>query len=277
MGLFAFCEVAIAGSLAVNPIAIDRNDGAEVVALPDFTVTFGSNLVYQDLVNVSITGAEATLIDGYPAPVACVLANPVTSPALGYLSASASGWNFRVASVAGIVAGDTCTFSGFKIARASIGETCSLTVSYEARTFINKYVIDSAGPATVANVRPCGPPPPEIIEVAIDIKPGTIPNDINTSSKGNIPVAILSSSTFYAPGDMDLGFPLMFGSAAMQPSLLKCNTAGEDVNYDGYVDLVCHFATPLTGFAVGDTLGYLIGRARSGAYVVGWDSVRVVK
>jgi len=276
MGLFVFCEVAIAGSLAVNPIAIDRNEGPEAIALPDITVTFGNNLVYDDRVTVSVAGAEATLIDGYPAPVACVLANPAEPPAIGFVSAGGSSWNFRVRSPAGIVPGDTCTFSGLKIARSSIEETCALTVSYDARTFAG-YVIDSAGPATVANVSPCGPPPPEIIEVAIDIKPGTIPNDINTVSKGSIPVAILSSSTFYAPGEMDLGFPLMFGGAAMQPNLRKCNTAGEDVNYDGYVDLVCHFATPLTGFAVGDTHGFLVGRARSGAYVVGSDSVRIVK
>jgi len=41
--------------------------------------------------------------------------------------------------------------------------------------------------------------------------------------------------------------------------------------------LVFHFATPLTGFAIDDTLGFLIGRAKSGAYVIGWDSVRIVK
>jgi len=277
IGLFICCDVTLAGSLSVTPISIDRIEGPEAVALPDVTVTFGNNLAYQDQVTVSMAGAEPTLADGYPSLVACALASPATPSALGFLSADASGWNFRVISPAGIVPGDTCTFRGFKIARSSIGETCTLTVSYEAKTFIGGYVIDAGGPAAVANVSPCGPPPPQIIEVAIDIRPGTIPNAINTSSKGNIPVAILSSSTFYAPADMDLGFPLMFGGSALNPSLRKCNTSGEDVNNDGLVDLVCHFDTQATAFQVSDTVGFVVGRAVNGAYVIGSDSVRIVK
>ena len=272
------CNVALAGSISVTPISIDKTDGPEVVELPGVTVTFGSNLAYQDVVTVSLIGAETTVADGYPPLPLCQLASsPTPQQALGLISLNANSWIFRVGQTEGIVQGDTCTFSGLKIARSSIGETCNLAISYQAKTFIQNVVIDSGGPADVANVTPCGPPPPQIIEVGLDVKPGAVPNAINVSSKGNIPVAILSSGTFYAPGDVDLSFPLMFGGMSMQPSLIRCNAAGEDVNYDGYVDLVCHFATPMTGFAAGDTVGFLLGRAKNGAYVVGQDSVRILK
>ena len=163
-----------------------------------------------------------------------------------------------------------------KVAKSSIGENCSINVRYEARRFVVSSVIDSAGPILVANVTPCGPPPPEVIEVAIDIKPGSATNSINPSSAGNIPVAILSSGEFDAPSQVVVQ-SLTFGRNALDPSLLKCNMPGEDVNKDGFVDLVCHFATGLTGFQAGATLGFLVGKSIDGAWIVGWDSVRIVQ
>jgi hypothetical protein len=148
-------------------------------------------------------------------------------------------------------------------------------VRYEASNFRSPLILDSAGPILVANVTPCGPPPPEVIEVAIDIKPGGTANSINPSSAGNIPVAILSSGEFDAPSQVVVQ-SLTFGRNALDPSLRKCNLPGEDVNKDGFVDLVCHFATRLAGFQAGDTLGFLVGKSIDGAWIVGWDSVRIV-
>jgi hypothetical protein len=176
-------------------------------------------------------------------------------------------------------AGTHCTIRQLQILKSSIGEVCQLTASYEAKlgAAYPPVTLDSGGPIMVASVTPCGPPPPPVIEVGIDIKPGAMPNSINVSSKGSIPVAILSGSTFYAPVDVDLSYPMMFGGFGMQPNLVRCNATGVDVNLDGLVDLVCHFATPLTGFQTGDELGFLIGMAKDGSYIVGSDSVRIVR
>jgi hypothetical protein len=86
------------------------------------------------------------------------------------------------------------------------------------------------------------------------------PSIINPSASGNIPVAIHSSGEFDAPSQVVVQ-SLTFGRNALDPSLLKCNLPGEDVNKDGFVDLVCHFGTRLAGFQTGDTLGFLVGKS----------------
>jgi len=109
----------------------------------------------------------------------------------------------------------------------------------------------------------------------IDIKPGSSPNSINTKNKGKIPVAILSSPSFSAPGSVDVS-SLRFGHTGFEASLAFCNVNGEDVDRDGLLDLVCHFDTQLTAFQKGDTLGYLTGATQDGFPLFGVDSVRIV-
>lgn len=116
-------------------------------------------------------------------------------------------------------------------------------------------------------------PVPE--SVAIDIKPGSDPNSINPKSKGNIPVAILSTQEFYAP-EMVNEDSLTFGATGEEDSLAFCNAEGEDVNGDGLEDLVCHFYTQLTGFRCDDTEGVLKGMTMDGAPIEKTDSVRIV-
>jgi hypothetical protein len=111
------------------------------------------------------------------------------------------------------------------------------------------------------------------IPVAIDVKPGELPNSINPGSKGKIPVAVLSSRTFDAVARIDQT-SLTFGHTGDESSLAFCNT--EDVNGDGLIDLVCHFNTQSTGFVSGDTVGVLKGKTVDGISVRGTDSVRIV-
>src|SRR5262245_43762497 len=114
------------------------------------------------------------------------------------------------------------------------------------------------------------------ILVPIDIEPGDIPNSINLRSKGTIPVAILSSPTFDAPGTIDFA-SLTFGRTGTEKSLAFCNSHGEDVNGDGLLDLVCHFNTQQTGFRSGDTQGVLQGNTLLDFPIRGVDSVHIVK
>jgi len=120
----------------------------------------------------------------------------------------------------------------------------------------------------------CGCAPP-IIEVTIDIKPGSDPNSINLKSKGRIPVAILSAEDFDAPNEVNQD-SLTFGPTGDEDSLAFCSPSPEDVNYDGYDDLVCHFDTQSAGFECGDEWGYLKGQTGDGVSMEGSDSVRIV-
>jgi len=118
-----------------------------------------------------------------------------------------------------------------------------------------------------------GPPPP--VEVGIDIKPGSDPNSINRRSNGEIPVAILSTDDFDAVAEVDQG-SLTFGRTGTEDSLRRCNGAGEDVDGDLDLDLVCHFGVRESGFECGDTHGRLEGELLDATSIFGVDSVRIV-
>ncbi|HKW77104.1 MAG TPA: hypothetical protein VJN64_16345 [Terriglobales bacterium] len=112
------------------------------------------------------------------------------------------------------------------------------------------------------------------IPVAIDVKPGEDPPSINPGSNGKTPVAILSTSTFDAPAQVDPA-SLTFGRTGDEQSVAFCSGA-EDVNGDGLPDLVCHFRTNLTGFQAGDTVATLQGATKSGQHLKGTDAVVIV-
>jgi hypothetical protein len=118
-------------------------------------------------------------------------------------------------------------------------------------------------------------PPPPVIQVEIDIKPGSDPNSINPKSKGKIPVAILSTADFDAPSGIDWD-SLTFGQTGDEDSLAFCSPSPEDVDGDGLYDLVCHFFTQRAGFECGGESGYLKGQTVDGVSIEGSDSVRIV-
>ena len=116
----------------------------------------------------------------------------------------------------------------------------------------------------------------QVIQVSIDIKPGSLSNPINPKSLGTIPIAILSTPDFDASLEVDKT-SLTFGRTGDEHSLVFCNKNGEDVNDDGLLDLVCHFKTKLTGFQIGDTVGTLKGQTVNGVPIEGQDTVRILK
>jgi hypothetical protein len=116
-----------------------------------------------------------------------------------------------------------------------------------------------------------GPPP--VLNVSIDIKPGSEVNSINPGSQGKIAVAILSTPDFYAPEKVDLS-SLTFGHTGNESSLAFCTI--EDVNGDGVADVVGHFDTQATAFQKGDTQGILKGQTVDNIPISGSDSVRIV-
>ena len=116
---------------------------------------------------------------------------------------------------------------------------------------------------------------PDVIQVSLDIKPNTLPNPVNTKSRGKIPVAILSTDSFDAVAAVD-HTTLTFGRTGDEISLSHCNVNGEDVNDDGLNDLVCHFYTQSSGFMSGDTEGFLKGQTWANENLLGTDTVRIV-
>jgi hypothetical protein len=114
--------------------------------------------------------------------------------------------------------------------------------------------------------------PGELIEVAIDIKPGSSPNNINPKSNGVIPVAILTTDTFDATTVDPLS--VRFGPKGAKEAHNKGHI--EDVNHDGESDLVLHFKTQATGIQCGNTSASLTGETFDGDPIQGSDAIKTV-
>jgi len=108
--------------------------------------------------------------------------------------------------------------------------------------------------------------------VTMDIKPGETPNDINPASRGNIPVAILTTDTFDAV-QID---PLSVTFGVLPTSESHSRGHIEDVDGDGDVDLVLHFRTQETGITCGETEITLVGKTFGGESISGSDTINTV-
>ena len=107
--------------------------------------------------------------------------------------------------------------------------------------------------------------------VVIDIKPGSDPNPVNPRSKEVIPVAVLGSTVFDAT-QIDYS-TVKFGP---DEALSVHDGHVEDVNDDGYPDMVLHFNTQETGIVCGDTEATLTGATFGGIQFTGTDAVKTV-
>lgn len=107
----------------------------------------------------------------------------------------------------------------------------------------------------------------------IDIKPGSDPASINPKSRGVIPVAILGSAMFDV-NDVDRT-TLTFGPADASPTH-KALGHIEDVNDDGFMDLVTHYRTQESGIVQGDTEACVTGNELDGTSLGACDAIRTV-
>ncbi len=113
----------------------------------------------------------------------------------------------------------------------------------------------------------CGCAPP-VIQVAIDIKPGSDPNSINLGSSGVVPVAVLTTDDFDA-SNVDPA-SVLFADASPVRWVM------EDVDADGDVDMLFHFKTQELNLTGDSTEATLTGTTFDGTPIEGTDTVNIV-
>ena len=117
-----------------------------------------------------------------------------------------------------------------------------------------------------------------LLPIDIDIKPGSDPNSINLGAEGVVPVAILGSDCLDVT-HIDQATLLMEGNAAREKGRSGRIGAFEDVNGDGFTDLVVQF--PVEGLEITeeDTQAVVTGNLMSefgGTPFEGSDAIQVV-
>ena len=111
--------------------------------------------------------------------------------------------------------------------------------------------------------------PPLSSEVEIDIKPGGNPNNINLSSKGVVPVAVLTTDSL----DASTIDPDTVEFAGAKPVRWKL----EDVDGDGDDDMLFHFKTQELNLDKDSIEATLTGKTFDGIEIGGTDAVRIVQ
>jgi hypothetical protein len=115
------------------------------------------------------------------------------------------------------------------------------------------------------------------LPVTVDIKPGDSKNTLSLKNDKTIRVAVISSQDFDASTLVDTS-PLTdapsFGGSTPKVAVA---TSIENVNGDGFLDLVNKYNSGKLGFSVGDTTGCLTGTLTNGIPIKGCDAIRIVR
>lgn len=219
---------------------VGSNSNVALLSADDRTL-FASNQNSRTITAMSVApDGSLSLVPGAP-----FATNPAGFPAL--LATTSDG--------AFLYAADSCSLSEYAV--AGDGSLSPVPGS--------PLVTVEGGPAIVVY-----PPKSCDVGVAIDIRPGDDgPNNINRRSGGRVPVALLGSPALNAASI--LRSSLSFAGAA------PLNNGGgfEDVNGDGRLDLIVHFAVQSMDLSEGDVEACLEGETLDGRAIDGCDVIRV--
>ncbi len=117
----------------------------------------------------------------------------------------------------------------------------------------------------------CNPLP-----VVIDVKPGDSLNRINLTSRGLLPVAVLSTQDFDASSFVPEMAHLSDATAPMDCSGTEAvRWSYADVNGDGLVDLVFFFPVQKLTLTASTTEVMLMAHSQDGMHIMGTDAVIV--
>jgi hypothetical protein len=109
-----------------------------------------------------------------------------------------------------------------------------------------------------------------LIRVSVDIQPRRFPNRFNPDSHATIEVAVFGSASWDATA-IDI-MSVRFGPLNARARHVRV----EDVNRDGFLDLIFSFKTNEAGIACGDLSGALDGVSRDGRRFRGEDTVELL-
>lgn len=117
---------------------------------------------------------------------------------------------------------------------------------------------------------------PATINVLVDIRPGTAENTIHVGSSGLVPVAILGSAMFDVSTVNPESLQLEGAAVGLAGKSGRYMCSVQDVNGDGYNDMLCQFDAQTLDLEVGDAIAVLTGKTNGGTPIRGQDVVRVV-
>lgn len=112
--------------------------------------------------------------------------------------------------------------------------------------------------------------------VRIDVKPNSDPSSFNLDGNGTIPVAVLGEADL-EPGDIDPGSLRLNGLVIAHRGNGRPQCEAEDVDGDGYDDLVCQFDDDLSRWTGPDDTATLTGSLVDGTAIQGSDAIRLTQ
>lgn len=112
--------------------------------------------------------------------------------------------------------------------------------------------------------------------VDIDIKPGSYPSSVNLGGGGSVPVAILGSA-FFDVTEIRIDSTLMFEGATIRTRGNGDGQCGvEDVNFDGFNDLVCQFIRSEINLDGSETTATVTGYLKDGTFFQGTGDINII-
>jgi hypothetical protein len=259
-----------AGEGALYTLGWDWDQGWLTKYLPNTPA--GNNVVVEPGLGVALTFAAVTTPGGTTATTSPTGPQPPTgfrlgSPSIYYDIVTEAVFSGQIQVALNYGGVSYRNEKALRLFHYENGAWVNVTTSVDTANKVIHGIVSSLSPFVIAE--------PDVVDVTIDIKPGSYPNTINLGSNGTVPVAILSTADF----DATKVDPLTVTLASAPVKLKGKGTpmfSIEDVDRDGRPDMLVHVSTQALVLSPNDTEAVLEGNTTEGIYIRGSDTVRVV-